>query len=358
MRTALSDLENLFTAKVQYFDYAVLTGEGEKMLAAVEEVDDALDFIDLHLEYLSFARDEDSVDGGGIEEVLLDHRAKFFKLFEKASVSFLNQLDDPGFTTPVLIEFKDELIGYLRFKLAANRIRLGNKTGQINTIAAHFHKVYQTLNGQGLQGLWEEAVKELKRGWPSAYRRLMLNWQHQVSFCDRSLLEQQDIFRVSQRQRHRVFHKLANATSTFSEDQARNHISAFFLMLRRRASGETAPQESPPPVREVYLMPALDRYLCARDLRVNMIRKWARFIPLRMSNYLIKVYNEPVYWDSTHLVLNKLDHQRLGFAYYQKAMEVGRESEYSEMLLKKALYGFRRAEVEVPSKLMEKLVWA
>lgn len=356
MRTAHTDLENLFAAKEQYFEYALLTGEGEKTLAAVEEVDDVLDFIDLHREYLSFTRDGASIDDNDIEALLLDHRVKFFKLFEKASISFLNQLDDLRFTGPVLIEFKDKLIGYLQFKLAANRICLGDKKGQVNTISKHFHRVYQTLNEQGMPELWEDAVTEIEQGWPSAYRRLKPNWQHEISFCDRSLLEQQGVFRVSQRQRHRVFHKLANAT--VNENQAGDRISAFFLMLRRRASGETATQESPPSVRKVYLTPTLDRYLFARDLRVNMVRKWARFIPLRMSNYLIKVYNEPAYWDSTHLALDKLDHQRLGFAYYQKAMEVGRESEYSEMLLKKALHGFRQAEVEVPTKLMEKLVWA
>jgi hypothetical protein len=86
-----------------------------------------------------------------------------------------------------------------------------------------------------------------------------------------------------------------------------------------------------------------------------MLRSWGRFIPLTYNHMLIKYYSEPGYWRNRHMMLGPNDHLRLGFAHFQYAMEMGRDSDFSRMNYRKALKNFKKARMRMPKNLRIKL---
>ena len=55
------------------------------------------------------------------------------------------------------------------------------------------------------------------------------------------------------------------------------------------------------------------------------------------------------------MVLGPKGYLRLGFAHYQYAMELGRDSDFSRMNYRKALHGFRRSGMRIPKELRIRL---
>ncbi len=361
-------LKRYFHLKKQLYSYLLMTEEPAKILSAIEELDSLLDFIDVQLELRRYHSSEEvqsqinNQQQNDVFKYLFQERNAIRNKFDNAVEKQMSLLEKNQLLDPLISDYRNQTRAYLKFKKAVNTLRSPKeKQNQLHDIASKFHESYSLLESDNLSFFYDEAVQELQLNLGKGFEQLPSEWSRAVTFCDRTVLENEGLFRTNQEKRHLLFSKMFNQFQERKidnpDDNFNGQKNSFFISLKKIFTELFLPHKNFEEINinALYMTQKLDRYLYSRDLRMNLARKWARFIPLEMSHYLIKFYNDPHYWDDNHLFLADVDYLRLGFSYYQYSMELGKDSESFPMIYKKALSCFLKGKVGLPGELKEKL---
>lgn len=310
-------LTRYFYLKSLACEYFLSIKESSKVWNAIEEADALIDYLDVFRELSRYCQNS--------QETMCwidDNRNKTYSQFKKAVEEIVLFFNEPHKLDPVINKYISQVREYVKFKSDMNDILPSERQNYLAEMVPRFKKNYFALEKSPLDGLLKEAENEMKSKFSIPSKQLN-QWLPVLSFCNRTVLQTHSIFRIGQRYRHLVF---------FGQDAASH--STF---------------------NNIYQTEKLDNYLFLRDLRLGLLRKWGRFIPLEHNHLLVKFYNEPRYWDSVHMFRADMDHLRLGFAYFQYAMELGEDSEFTRMNYRKALHCFRKSKLSVPEALRERL---
>ncbi len=338
-----------------YVEYLCMANECDKLLAAVEICDGQIDYLDFCTEIRAFACEDE--EGDALIQVLKAMRAKTVQQFITLLDNLCDRMRDEMYVTPTLADNRQAIQAYLDFKKNVNMLDPEERARRVPELAMHLSEVVGNLPKDSLDALLISAIEELEDGWPTQFAEVCArygdDWHQSVSFGGRLLLEQQGIFPYGQDHRHRVFrHQDIPAKSPSGVTPMKRWMN----WLQRRASGGKVQAQSVDQRREVYITPSLERYMCIRDMYQNTYRKFGRALPISMPRYLIKTYEEPSYWFGVHLQLGKLDLGRVGFAYFNQAMDLGRHSAYTPILLRHSLHYFRRAGITLPDHLLKEVL--
>lgn len=296
--------------------------ESSKVWQAVQEAAELIDYLNLCMEFQQFQGDTGD-DHSGLVGAMENAR----DLFDQACDTMYTFLEPGAKLDPIIQRYRQDAVVALTFRKDLYAIPIDHRSQCIGQMLRRFktcipdtHKFAEFL--ARLDKSEKEACEELEVHSDLQQDHIPTLMQR-LSFCNRRPLYRLGVFRIRQDLRHRVF---ADAKPLNAKVVAR-----------------------------IYLTPALDAYLFERDLRLNVLRSWGRFIPLGYNHMLIKYYSEPVYWDNRHMTLGPDDHLRLGFAHYQYAMEMSRDSDFSRMHYRKALNGFKKSGMRMPTDLRIKL---
>ncbi|MDC1286782.1 hypothetical protein N8198_02735 [Gammaproteobacteria bacterium] len=360
--TGLSNLDDKGAAltayasdQALYVDYLCMANECEKLLAAVEICDGQIDYLDFCTETRAFACEDEEDDP--LIPVFRAMRAKTALRFSALLDELRERMHHEMYVTPTLADNRHAMLAYLDFKKTVNTLDPEERAQGVPELATHLSQVVDSLPNDSLDKLLNSAIDELEDEWPTQFAevcaRYGADWHQSVSFGGRLLLEQQGIFPYKQDDRHRVFQYRGISAGP---PTGATRIQLWLSWLQRRAIGGKVQAQTVDQRREVYITPSLERYLCIRDMYQNTYRKFGRALPISMSRYLIKTYEEPAYWSGVHRQLDKLDLGRVGFAYFGQAMDMGRNSAYALLLLRHSLYYFRRAGITLPDRLLPQVL--
>lgn len=338
--------------KRQEYDYLFRTGESSKILAAFEEVDSLIDFLDIQIE-LAHGHDET------YKQRLLDERNNVQDLFRNVSKMLIEMVDDRKSLDPIISNYGSQTRDYIQFKEAANAVLPMDKLHCLPELHSFFENVFTRVDRINGEALYQNAMEEIKALMGPSWSSLPSIWHQKITFCNRSLLEFQGVYRFIPEKRHLLFPTAARRFQEAVQDRSGEkkymaYPEKFKNRVRQFLTPKTVPFRgaiSP----DLYQTKKLDDFLYVRDLRLNLIRKWARSIPLAMNHLLIKVYREPRYWNEKHMFMADEDRFRLGFAYFQYAMELGQNSDYATMIYRKGLDCFQKCHVVLPLRMQEKL---
>lgn len=299
-------------------EFFLRTGESGKLWQALVEAYNLLGHLDLCHDLLVVASHSEEY----FEDRLIwiqNNREQALNMTADIESRLLYAIENRGAIDPAVERFKEEAKCFIEFQLRLNSIYPADRSLMFFDLFPVFRETQNRLGAVALDPLYDKAEEEIKSFKISAaqFRRIL----RQISFTERSLLQNIGIFRINQEKRHLVFSKSS---------------------LRDILPG-------------LYLTPALDAYLFARDLLLATQQGWGRFISFDYNHYIIKFYSEPHYWENRHLFKTEQDFLRLGFAFYQYAMEIGNSNRYSQMIYHKALDAFKAAHVNFPEDLKGKL---
>ncbi|SPJ15407.1 hypothetical protein SBDP2_330004 [Syntrophobacter sp. SbD2] len=303
-------------------EFFLKIGESSLLWRAFIEASNLLDHLDLchELQFIGLQPQEEL-------EWIKANRDETVKMTIDIQERLVENLHGNSQIDPAIRDFSEHVACFIGFRSCLNSIPPAGQSPDIREnrkddffdCIRSFKEVRSKIASDPLDRLFHEAAKEMKTFGISQAE--LTGMMRRITFSDRSLLQNRGIFRISQEKRHMVYSR-------------------------------SAARKVPP---GVYVTPALDRYLIARDLLLDTQRSWGRFVPLEYNHYIIKYYEEPHYWDSRHLYMNQQDYLRLGFACYLYAMEIGNSDRYSRMIHRKSIDAIRRSHTYFPVELGETL---
>ena len=307
-------------------DYYLMTGESSKIWSALEEAGGLISDLDMFYEYQYF---RDPILDADATNWYIKNRNMALERFDAASEEMISFFNQPSKLDPILSEFKTDAESYLDLKQKFLQVWPRDREAQLPSKQLEFkawvfkeHKqsFYELL--ERLTDLRDAAQHSLNLKFGISSRQFVRIIPN-ITFCHREALHRLGIFRHAHLKRHLIFSKQVHF-------------------------GKTA-------VKEIYLTLELDRYLLLRSLFLNSLRSMGRFIPLHFNHTIIKFYNDPIYWDNPHMFFTDRDHLRLGMAYFQYAMELGRDSAYSRMAYRNAQSCLNRSGMAIPETVHGKL---
>ncbi len=319
--------------KLQACDYFMGLDESSKVWSALHEAVELLDFLDLHREFGQFHEIPQAPPGW-----MLEDRERALGMFREAREKMEHLINNPGRLDPAIKAFSKQAGAYLQFLGEIHAARFSTRKEMLPRVRVHFKTCESSMETgndergrkpfdvflETLDALLEAAGEEMRSKHDISHQQLA-RLLPSLTFRDREALHERGVFRIRQHRRHRVF-----SHSKPLSDEA---------------------------VHQVYQTLNLDKHLFSRDLGLNLLRTWGRFIPLEFNHMIIQFYNDPGYWGNPHMHPADIDLLRLGFAHYQYAMELGNNSDLTRMNYREALHCFKRSNIAPPKELRETL-WA
>ncbi|MFH2044802.1 MAG: hypothetical protein ABIK92_06625 [Pseudomonadota bacterium] len=343
------EIKKYIRLKKTYCEYLRETKEASKLLCAIEEFDTLIDYLDSYQELNKIASAKDP-------DLLMELRHERDNIFKKYNglIKLFESLTNNKIIDPIINTHTHIIDKYLKFKSTINERRLSPDFEINEEISALLETCLQILSKESLSKLFESASESIEATHKESLHQLPYRWHRFITFHDRSILEQYGIFRVNQLERHILFADMAKRETT-QDDKNIDSINKGFWNKLRAYLFSYKNNNSKVALDSIYETKELDEYLFVRDMRSKLLQKFGRSIPLNMNNFIIRFYNESHFWDWDHFNLENIDYLRLGFAYFQYAMELGHYSEYVGIIYRNALKCFNNYNLILPPDLTEEL---